>query len=271
MCDKSLISIITSIGKDHEQFLGSTIAKIAAEKAGILKENCPAVIGKLPPDAKQVIESKIKQLNCPSIFVEYPQELKRENSNEKWLIYDGIEYPLNLLGNIQLLNSAIAIASVKILQEKGWKISLNAIQNGMRKTKWRGRIEWVNWRGNSIIIDGAHNPDSAKVLREYVNTLNLPIIWIMGMLNTKDHTKILQYLLSSKDELYLVPIPEKNTANPHDLAQLTYKICPNLINVHIEDDLFQALNKAIINYNPNEKLIVICGSLYLISYFLNNQ
>lgn len=271
VCDNPLVSIITSISKEHWQVLGSTLDKIASEKAGILKQNCPAIIGKLPIEAKQVIENKINELNCPSIWIEKSQELIKANTSEKWAIYEDIEYPLSLLGDIQLLNSAMAIASIKILQQKGWEISLNSIQNGMRKTQWRGRIEWINWRGNSILIDGAHNPASAQVLRQYIDTLNKPIIWIMGMLSTKDHSNIFQTLLRPKDHLYLVPVADHSSAKPEELAKLALNICPQLTQINTETDIFITLNKAIINYDSNERLIVICGSLYLLGYFLANN
>ena len=136
VCDRSLISIITSISREHWQRLGPTIADITREKAGVLKANCPAVIGKLPTEALAVVQDKIETLNCPAVWIEAAVELNKEQGKKRqgrWAKYEDVEYPLPLLGDIQLHNSAIAIASCKILQEKGWQISLTAIRQGMAK------------------------------------------------------------------------------------------------------------------------------------------
>lgn len=271
VCDNPLISVITSISKEHWQRLGSTLAEITTQKAGILKKKCPAVIGNLPLEAAKVVQNKVNELNCPTIWVKEAQEIYKENNQEKWAVYEGIEYPLKLLGNVQLINSAIAIACVQILQQKGWQISLNAIQEGMRKTHWRGRIEWIKWRDHNILIDGAHNPASAKVLAEYTHKLGKPISWIMGMLSTKDHEDILKSLLREGDDLYLVPVPDHSTAEPEQLAKLAQNIGPKLQQINTYTDIFIALDQAILNNGNNEKLLVICGSLYLLGYFLANQ
>jgi dihydrofolate synthase/folylpolyglutamate synthase len=263
--------VITSISKEHWQRLGSTLAEITTEKAGILKKNCPAVIGKLPLKAENVVKNKVKELNCPTIWVEEAREINEEKKGERWAIYQGIKYPLKLLGNIQLINSAIAISCVQILQEKGWQISLDAIQEGMRKTSWQGRIEWIKWQNYPILIDGAHNPASAKVLRQYVDTLDKPISWIMGMLSTKDHEDIFKALLREGDELSLVPVPDHSTAEPEKLATLALNNCPNLTQINTYTDVLIALDKAIFNNANQEKLLVICGSLYLLGYVLANK
>jgi dihydrofolate synthase/folylpolyglutamate synthase len=266
-----LVSIITSISKEHWQRLGPTLTHIAQEKAGILKENCPAVIGKLPLEAKLVIENKVNELNCPTIWIEPARLFNNQNNLNNWAIYDNIKYPLNLLGEVQLINSALAIEAIKILQQKGWKISIKDIQNGMKKARWRGRIEWVEWQNHKILIDGAHNPESATILRQYVDTLNQPITWIMGMLSTKDHEDIFRALLRPNDQLYLVPVPDHSSAEPEELAILAEKTCPQLTQISTHNDLFLALNQAILNHEHNQSSLVLCGSLYLLGYFLSDS
>ncbi|WP_267383644.1 bifunctional folylpolyglutamate synthase/dihydrofolate synthase [Cyanobacterium sp. uoEpiScrs1] len=260
VCNNPLVTIITSISREHWQVLGPTLADIAYEKGGILKPKCPAIIGQLPLEAETVIKTRIKELNCPSLWVK-PALLTRKN----WGQYQDISYPLPLLGKIQLMNSALAIATSKILQEKGWKISLSAIQKGMRNTQWPGRLHWIKWRGVSILIDGAHNGAAAAALREYVDTLHKPITWVMGILSTKDHDKIFEALLQPQNNLYLVPVPDHQTANPEDLALLANKICSQLNDIQIFSNVFQALDRAV---DDAEQTIVLCGSLYLIGYFL---
>ncbi len=266
VCDRPLASIITSISREHWQRLGDTLAKIAYEKAGVIKANCPVVVGKLPSEAQQVIQAKTAKLNCPTVWVESAQKIT--NQDEDWATYQGFSYPLSLKGEIQLQNSALAIATVHILQQQGWSISQSAIEQGMRATRWAGRIEWVRWHNQDILIDGAHNVASAKILREYVNSLNRPIIWVMGMLSTKDHQGILESLLYPDDQLYLVPVPDHSTANPEELAKLAQEIFPQLPTPKIEQELFLALDKALKMVKNQQKTVVICGSLYLLGYFL---
>lgn len=266
VCSRPLASIITSISREHWQRLGDTLGKIATEKAGIIKKECPVIVGDLPQEAREVVENKIKTLNCPHIWVKSAEKITK--NGEIWAKYRDIEYPLSLNGDIQLQNSAFAIATCEILQEKGWNLSLETIQEGMKKARWRGRIEWVSWQGQKILIDGAHNVASAKILREYVDTLNTEIIWVMGMLSTKDHEGIFTHLLRWQDELHLVPVPDHSTADTETLAQIAKNVNPNSRKIHKYSDLFLALESVTKSVNNKKQTIVICGSLYLLGYFL---
>ena len=184
-----------------------------------------------------------------------------------------------LQGEIQLANSALALTVLEILQNAGWeKITEAAIVNGMAKTRWLGRMQWTTWRNHKLLIDGAHNPAAAKVLRDYVDnwvpqspdvrgneiTHQHSVSWVMGMLKTKDHAEIFQALLRSNDQLYLVPVPDNNSANPDELAKLARKICPDLSICRAYPDLSSGLEAA---FTPNDNLVVLCGSLYLIGHF----
>ena len=269
VCSNPLVSAITSISREHWQVLGPTLADIAGEKAGILKPTCPAVIGHLPDEAKAVIASRIEQLNCPVVWVEPAREILKSGEVIRYAQYQGIEYPLPLLGEMQLMNSAIAIASVQILQQQGWKIPLEAIQTGMSKTRWLGRLQWTTWKNYPLLIDGAHNPAAAKALRQYVDTLNKPVAWVMGILSTKEHQAIFQALLRPDEHLYLVPVPDHSTANREALATLAATICPKLGGIHTFSNLFTALDTA--RQNHRDRAIVLCGSLYLVGYFLQHN
>ena len=267
VCEHPLLTVITSISREHWQQLGPTVAHIAREKAGILKPGCPAVVGSLPADAENVVKSRILELECP-IFT--PQPSRQINQN--WAEYQKIEsletikYPLPLPGQIQLHNSALALAALEILQKRNWQISEDAIINGMGKTKWPGRMQWITWKSQKLLIDGAHNPASATVLRDYVDSLNSRnITWVMGMLATKDHSDIFHGLLKPGDKLYLVPVPDSNSADLEELAKLATSICPDLNFCHIYADVFLALDAA---FNGTDNQVILCGSLYLIGHFL---
>jgi dihydrofolate synthase / folylpolyglutamate synthase len=262
--DHSLVSMITSIDWDHWQNLGHTLEKIAWEKAGILKPKCPAVVGQLPPEARSVVEERIAELGCPAVWVE-PATFTLQNSRAS---YQGIEYPLPLLGEAQLMNSAIAIATVQVLRKQGWHISDKAVQTGMAATKWLGRLQWVCWQDRDLLIDGAHNVASARVLRQYADSLQTPIAWVMGMLSTKDHAGIFQALLRPGDRLYLVPVPDRSSANPAELVTLAKSIAPELGECYCFSGLEQALTVAIskLEFQP-----ILCGSLYLVGHFLRTE
>jgi dihydrofolate synthase/folylpolyglutamate synthase len=304
VCDRPLVSVITSISREHWQRLGSTLGQIAGEKAGILKPGCPAVIGQLPPEAATVVAQRIANLGCPAVWVEPAIEINQPGS--RWANYQGMQYPLPLQGSIQLSNSAMAIAALKILQDQGWQISEAAIVTGMANTRWAGRLQWFTWKGQRILIDGAHNPASAEVLRQYVDQLvlkaqgergdgedregkedtgasrqmtplapssspsPLKIQWIMGMLSTKDHADIFKALLQPGEALYLVPVPDHSSADPEALAVLARDTCPELAHCQVYTDVFSGLEAALNDRKQpteTEYLTVLCGSLYLLGYF----
>ena len=271
--DQSLVSVITSLSREHWQRLGPTLADIAGEKAGVIKSNCPVVVGQLPTAAKEVVLAKARELAAPITIVEPAKEIKVSASDRtRWARYHNLEYPLPLLGDIQLHNSAIAIATVKTLQQQGWNIRDLAIQTGINKTRWEGRLQWSAWNDRSLLIDGAHNTAAATALRQYVDTLNKPTIWVMGMLSTKDHEDIFKVLLKPNDELHLVSVPDHSSAEPETLAALARQICPNLSQCQTEPDVFTALDKVMAaDKNILDKTVVLCGSLYLIGHLFQHN
>ncbi|MEG4278400.1 folylpolyglutamate synthase/dihydrofolate synthase family protein [Microcoleus sp. MON1_C1] len=270
VCETPLASVITSISLEHWQILGPTVADIAGEKAGILKAKCPAVIGELPESARIVVEKRIQELDCPATWVKPAIDLGQGFAEYQFnQNAEKIKYQLPLLGKIQLMNSAIAIATLQTLQNQGWQISQTAIENGIAKTQWPGRLQQTTWKNRNILIDGAHNPAAAIALREYVDNLNSsqPINWVIGILATKDCDDILKALLKKGDRLYLVPVPDHNSSSPAELAALAQIICPELTLCQAFPDLTTALDAAV----TGDNLTILCGSLYLVGYFLQQQ
>jgi dihydrofolate synthase / folylpolyglutamate synthase len=275
VCDRPLATAITSIDRDHWQQLGDTIAKITQEKAGILKPNCPVILGTLPPDAVAVVTERIAALNCPPTWVkpaiaipsvQFTPESSLGANSLPWAEFAGLRYPLPLLGEMQLTNSAIAIATIQVLRQTGWQISTAAIVSGMANTRWLGRIQWTTWQGQKLLIDGAHNPAAAIALRQYVDTLDPPISWTIGMLSTKAHREIFQALLRSGDRLELVPVPDHSSADLDALVDLARSVCTDLHSVETHPNLTMGLTAAFATANTHQP--VLCGSLYLLGYFL---
>ena len=264
--DSTLVSVITSLSREHWQVLGPTLADIAGEKAGVIKPKCPVIVGQLATEAKDVVVAKAQELDAPITFVEPAKEVKISAANNvRWARYGDLEYALPLLGTVQLNNSALAIATIKTLQQQGWEIPDLAIQTGINKTRWQGRLQWITWNSQPLLIDGAHNTAAAIALRQYVDTLNKSVIWIMGMLSTKDHEDIFEALLKPGDELHLVPVPDHSSADPEELAALANRVCPDLSNCKTEPDVFTALDTVMSQVNT-EKVTILCGSLYLIGH-----
>lgn len=303
--DRPLVSVITSIGWDHWQHLGNTLAAIAGEKAGILKPHCPAVIGPLPPEAATVVHAKVQTLACPAIWVEPANPLPNG-----WMQWGTHTYAPSLPGAVQRTNSAVAIATIEALQRQGWSISETAIQTGMAQTIWPGRMQWVQWQGLSLLLDGAHNPPAAQALREFVDewltfhrapvtsaitgnetgvvtgtfaetftgsgTKNKTetVTWIVGMLATKAHLEILSALLREGDRLHLVPVSDHYSAHPEDLKHLVLSHCSPLDQCHTHPTLDSALATVKADHSlaqgksiPEQPLTVLCGSLYLVGQF----
>jgi dihydrofolate synthase / folylpolyglutamate synthase len=267
---KPLATVIVSIGRDHWQRLGPTLADIAGEKAGILKAGVPALAGPLPAEAKAVVTARAAELQAPLTWVtpaqvvtSNPSAASKSATPTADLVYAGIQYPQALLGDHQLINSACAIATLQTLRTQGWQISDEAIVQGMAQVKWPGRLQKTQWQGHDLLIDGAHNADSAKSLRTYIDQTfpAQPITWLMGMLLGKDHPAILAALLRAGDRLHLVPVPGHLGAKPSQLAEIAQQICP-MATTSLHDTLATGLAAA-----TQTSPTVLCGSLYLIGQY----
>lgn len=284
--ERSLASVIVSISREHWQLLGDTLAAIATEKAGILKPGCPAIAGPLPPEAAEVVRTKATALGCPVTWVEPAQQIQTDNpqldnpqtatpQQPSLVEADGLRYHLPLQGPIQRLNSAIAIATLRQLQTQGWSIPDAAIAQGIAATRWPGRMEWIDWRGYRLLMDGAHNADSARVLREFVDTVPIgqpgqPVAWVMGMMAGKEHDQVFKTLLRPGDRLYLSPVPDPKSAEPKELGAIAHRMCPGLQAWSAYPEVAIALDQACAQASttPHPQLVVLCGSLYLIGHVL---
>lgn len=277
VCDRPLVSVITSLSLEHWQRLGPTLTHIATEKAGILKPHCPAVIAPQHAEAEAALRQRIDQVNCPAVWVQPATDV-----GDGWACYlqsgstaGPIKYQLPLPGQHQLTNSALAIAALQALQQQGWLIETEAIAQGIAQTRWQGRLQWFTWRGQPLLIDGAHNPAAAAVLRQYVDQsqrVQQPIHWVMGMLSTKDHREVLQALLRPGDRLYLVPVPDHLTASPDELAVQARGLCPDLQSSATYPDVIPAIEAAMRDaaaLSP-QATPVLCGSLYLVGHFFRS-
>ncbi|PZU97696.1 MAG: bifunctional folylpolyglutamate synthase/dihydrofolate synthase [Pseudanabaena sp.] len=274
VCDRPLVCAITSIGLDHCQQLGNTLGAIAFEKAGIIKPECPVIIAENDPEAIAVLQSVAAQRNVPISVVSAAQRIDLETAS-----WQGFTYPLPLLGKHQLINSAIAIAVIQSLRDRGWLISEAAMRDGMAATQWDGRLQWMEFSLNGktcqILIDGAHNVAAAAYLRQFVDETfpKQRKHWIVGILNTKDQAGILKTLLNNDDLCYPVPISNPAATSSSELAQIASKYLNNppktyaSLNLALED-AFGDLQPEHLHKNELQDVVILCGSLYLVSDFL---
>ncbi|RMF64058.1 MAG: hypothetical protein D6742_15940, partial [Cyanobacteria bacterium J069] len=175
----------------------------------------------------------------------------------------------------------MALTALHLLRLQGWTISDADIQAGMAATQWRGRMQWMDWQGHRLLIDGAHNPAGAAALRHYVDgcdRMPAPITWVMGMIGTKDHADVFRALLRAGDRLYLVPVPEHSPVDLEKLAALAVENGAEPELIHLHSDLWTALEAAFLSRSAPDAVgttsegtapsVVLCGSLYLIGHFL---
>ncbi|MEH6763782.1 MAG: folylpolyglutamate synthase/dihydrofolate synthase family protein [Aequorivita antarctica] len=183
------VSVITNIGLDHTQFLGNTLEKVAVEKGGIVKGGIPVVIGETLPETKQIFEKIASDSNAPITFAE---------------IIDSSGYTSDLKGIYQKKNVKTVLATIKILQKKGWNISDENIKNGLlntiRSTGLMGRWQVLS-ESPKAICDTAHNQDGLQLVMEQLATENYKKLHIvLGVVNDKDLGSVLP--LFPKDATY---------------------------------------------------------------------
>jgi dihydrofolate synthase/folylpolyglutamate synthase len=192
------VSVITSLSYDHMAVLGNTLAEIAGEKAGIIKEGVPVVSAPQTDEALRVLERIAKERNSPLILVGKDVKFERLTSSldgqELVVSYQQSEVSLKipLLGAHQVENAAIAYTALKT---SGISISEEAIQKGFSRVKWPARFEILR-REPPLVIDSAHNRDSALRLRQTLDEYfpEIPVVLIFCALEDKDITGILEEL-----------------------------------------------------------------------------
>lgn len=191
--ERPLVSIITSISLDHTAILGNTVEAIAGDKAGIIKPGCPVVTAPQAPTALEKIRHVAREQGAPLrvIGMDYTWErLDYDLGGQAFRIHgqrDSFEGWLPLLGRHQIENAACVVAACRALQKQGVALSDNAIQEGLRRVRWPGRLE-VLGHAPLVVVDGSHNPYSAVRLREAIDEY-LPhqrMVLVFGVSSDKD-------------------------------------------------------------------------------------
>ncbi len=213
---KPLLSIITSISFDHTAFLGNTLSDIAAEKAGIIKENCPVLVQKQSEDAvTDVFKRKASLLNAKFHEVKTPFLISRDLSGQSFSV-DGLSLKTSLLGTYQLQNAATAVSAAKLLS-----IPDEAIRRGIEDTRWEARFELLR-RDPLFFCDGGHNIEGAKVLYESLTTYfpGKKVIFISGVLKDKDYERMYEIMLPLAKCFFTVTPKSERALDAVELAAL---------------------------------------------------
>lgn len=265
------VAVITSISYDHMAVLGDSLAQIAAEKAGIIKYDVPVVISPQVDEAQQVITRIAAERNASLFQVgeDYQFKLLSQSLEGQtfkiWSRVDPkktIQLAIPLLGRHQVENAVVAYAALQVLNKPSLVISANAIRKGFAKTKWPGRFE-ITRRNPPMVLDCAHNPDSAHRLRQTLDDFfpDRPIILLFGASEDKDVTGMFIELLPRVRQCFATQSIHPRAMSPAHLKELAEPFGVPVTNVStVEEALDEALRAA-----GEDALLLVTGSIFVVA------
>ena len=264
-----LVSIITRIDFDHENFLGHSLREIAGEKAGILKAQVPAVFAPQLPEAREVLLERAKELRCPVVETGEAFRVENEVLDHGCLratateIVSGKVFALEprLAGRFQLQNALNAVAAARILQNRNYRITDANIVNGIASTEWPGRLERLQTRPD-VYLDGAHNPGAARELARFLeeNFAERKVYLIFGAMRDKAVDEVTGMLFPHAHEVIFT---QPGTPRAVSAGQLAEMAGDHAKKFAVIEDAERALESALAKAGP-EDAIFITGSLYLV-------
>jgi dihydrofolate synthase/folylpolyglutamate synthase len=259
------VTVITSISYDHTDLLGDTLAEIAGEKAGIIKAKVPVVVSPQPDGARRAIEQIAAEREAPLIRVGEDLRFKslsrnfREQTLKVWTseeyhplsskgIYAGdgrnapVDLTIPLLGDHQVENAAVAFAALQVFQANGVPLREGSIQNGFRGVRWPGRFEILQ-ESPPVIIDSAHNRDSAQKLRRTLDQYypDQPILLVFGASEDKDIQGMLAELTPIVELIIATKSTHPRAIDPQKIVEMAREFeCPAISCSTIEEALVRA-------------------------------
>lgn len=252
------VSVITSIGLDHCELLGTTLAQIAAEKAGIIKPSVPVVLGRMPQEAEAVIREVAEKRGSPVIsaaerFGGASRELPRTN----------------LAGEYQRWNAATATLAAEVLDRR-WGVGPDIIRTGLLRVEWAGRWQRTRIGERLVVLDASHNPEGALALDENLAELvtetgRRPLV-ITGVLGTERAGPLLATIARHAAEIHLVVPAQPRACSFEQLERLVPRSFAGPVTRDALADLFPEPGK-IIAGTPDD-IVVVTGSIYLLGEVL---
>ncbi len=264
-----LLSVITNISFDHQQFLGDTLAKIAEEKAGIIKQNVPVVIGEWQKETSQVFEEKAKSTSSILRFASKKHELdnQKETSAGLHFLWKNKSYTSDLSGQYQFKNIATALCAIEVLKDIGMNITEKAIRNGLKKVKentyFIGR--WMVRQQKPILIfDSAHNEGGLKSLVAQLKQLQFnQLHFVYGTVADKDLSKIFP-LLPKKANYYFCKPNIPRGKSEIELHSEAYR-------AGLQGEAYSSVKKALksaLTKAGMKDVIIVSGSIFVVAEVL---
>ena len=268
----SIISVITNVALEHTDVLGKRITDIAYEKACIIKKGNVIISGSRKRKVIDVISNMAREKGAKLVDINFECKWGKISSDINkqtfWIrgnnySYDNLE--ISLLGEHQVVNAVTAVLIAKNFHLLCFEVSKTAIKTGLSKTVWHGRFQVLR-KDPLLICDGAHNPSSARVLKQTISEVKHDrLIFIIGILKEKNYRDILRILLSEDSTVIFTNITSTDRAlKPKFLAQEAQKFTSNVI---VKKDISSSLKCAFQKANKND-LICVTGSLYLVGELL---
>jgi dihydrofolate synthase/folylpolyglutamate synthase len=257
-----LVSVITTISKDHEAYLGPDELSIAREKGGIIKSGVPVVLGKVSEPVAELLERIAQEQRSSAYFL--GRDFSFSLKNNGLFDYIGIKQHfsklnLALRGRHQRANAALALAALELAQER-YPVKEGSVGQGLQTVRWPGRLE-VMLKRPLVILDGAHNPEGIRALVEELNDWRQghKIRLLFATMADKEWELMLRAMTTCVDEVVLTRVDMERSADPHQLAE---KI-PQMVPHRVIDNSHTAL-RALLTEAAPEDVIVVAGSLYLL-------
>ncbi|MFR8170614.1 MAG: bifunctional folylpolyglutamate synthase/dihydrofolate synthase [Marvinbryantia sp.] len=258
----TVLEVLVSISRDHMQFLGNTLAEIAAHKAGIIKPGTAVVSARQEPEAMQVIRETAAQQRAKLCIADVVKAT--DVSCGLWrqsFSYGGYkDLEIHLAGTCQIENAVVAVEAVRALNSLGFKITEGQLRAGLSKTVWRGRFTVLNEKP-LFIIDGAHNRGAAEQLKASIETYlkGRRIIAICGVLRDKEYEAVLKTVAPYIKEMITIETPDNPRALPAEkLAEIAGKYIPE---VHAAGSIAEAAAESIAKAEREDGVILAFGSL----------
>ncbi len=259
------LTIITNISLEHQMYLGNTIAKIAAEKAGIIKQNCPVVTGVAQKSAIRAVETAARDKNAPVYRMGDAFRIRRHPRSDSFT-YTGIDHTwkglrTGLLGSHQAGNAALVLAGCELLNRNGVNIAFDHIRKGLLEQRWPGRLEVVAQQP-MLLLDGAHNMMAVRELAGYLRAhlKEKKIALVSGILDDKAYPDMLRCLLPLCDRAVLTQ-PKIDRSLPPDTL---YDVAKGIISdVSVVKSVPAAVSHAM-ETSAKDDVVCVAGSLYLV-------
>ena len=264
-----VVSIVTRIDFDHENFLGHSLQEIAGEKAGILKHGVPVVCAPQLPEAMEILRRRAEELHCPLVETAEAFQVDRETMEGGCAraqireLATGKQFSLapQLPGRFQLQNALNAVAAARVLQEKLFRVSDQDIERGIAGAQWPGRLEKLQSRPD-LYLDGAHNPGAARELAHFLEEhfAARRVVLIYGAMRDKAVDEVTGLLFPRASEVILTQPNNPRAVSATQLAQMAGH---HATHFSVVSSAEAALDQALASAAPDDA-VFITGSLYLV-------